>query len=94
MSSLNFISGPFQVPCNSRGRCEARRNFLRRYAFGQFLEAAESNTFVVSFFLNSEIFYTISQESSYGLTIMPCEVLTFHLIGRIHIYLGKPCKQG
>lgn len=87
MSSLNFISRPFHVSCNSRGRCKGGRKFLRGYTFDQFLEADESNTFGVCFSLNSEIFYNTSQGSSYGLTIMTCEVLTFHLNVEEFIYI-------
>lgn len=52
-------------------------------------------TLLLFVFANSEIFYNISQGSSYGLTtIMPCEVLTFHLTVEelIHI-MGNPADK-
>lgn len=45
-------------------------------------------------FLNSEIFCNILQGCSYGLVIMPCEVLTLHLTAEGFVQIrGNPASK-
>lgn len=93
MSLLNFISRPFQVWCNSRGRSKAGRNLLRKYTFSQFLKAAESNTFVVCFCKFWDILQYITR-----VFLWPCNYAMWSAdlssdCGRIHIYHGKPANK-